>query len=234
MFCQFQPGVAYKSVAYKKKRVVDLMYQFSKCAYLYLCFSFIWMCILPVSILKVEKNEDENFQLFIWNRYSFQNSITKISILSNHLNVIFSGFYFEKIKNKALSALTIRFRIYEFWKKFLGYRCLSLKINWRTNIRSENRKVPCTVNTYRVHTEPAKPGKETPFLKNSEKTWKYSLKKNVSWKSITMNLGSLREVFPSNLILQYSKYFSMKIVLNIKCLFLNDYYNDCVKTPLVL
>ena len=38
---------------------------------------------------KTKKNEDEHFQLFIYNSYDLQNLITKISICSHHEVIVF-------------------------------------------------------------------------------------------------------------------------------------------------
>ena len=64
--------------------------------------SYVWYCwramvkwnikvenILEKRRIKIEKNEDEHFQLFIENRSSLQNLITKMSILADQENIIF-------------------------------------------------------------------------------------------------------------------------------------------------
>ena len=58
----------------------------------------------------------------------------------------FSFFFFiEKLNNKDLFLLTIKFRIYESRKNFEGIDVF-LKINWMKMIRQGIRKLPCTVN----------------------------------------------------------------------------------------
>ena len=47
--------------------------------------------------------------------------MTKIPVLSDHENVTVLEFYLKKFNFKALLSLTIKFRIYEFQKKFQGY-----------------------------------------------------------------------------------------------------------------
>ena len=70
--------------------------------------------ILEKRKIKVEKIEDENFKLFNESSYDLQNLILKISILSDQENICFLEFFFfffEKLNNKALFSLTIKFRI---------------------------------------------------------------------------------------------------------------------------
>ena len=52
--------------------------------------------ILGKTRIKPENNEDGKFQLFIWNSYSLQKFITKLSILSNHENIILFERYSRK------------------------------------------------------------------------------------------------------------------------------------------
>ena len=70
--------------------------------------------ILEKRKIKVEKIEDENFKLFSESSCDLQNLIIKISILSDQENICFLEFFFfvEKLNNKALFSLTIKFRIY--------------------------------------------------------------------------------------------------------------------------
>ena len=75
-----------------------------------------------------------------------QNLIAKISILSDHENIfLFFFFFIEKLNNKDLFLLTIKFRIYESRKIFEGIDVF-LKINWMKMIRQGIGKLPCTVN----------------------------------------------------------------------------------------
>ena len=70
--------------------------------------------ILDKRRTKIEEKEVENFSL--------QNLIPKISILSDPGNIIaFFCFLFKKINIKASLSLTIKFRIYEFYKKLRRY-----------------------------------------------------------------------------------------------------------------